>query len=124
MSEDNFLSWLESNHLDKDIDLWHICKLEVKKWNNILQGGSRVELLISRPCSGKGDSISKFVNKTVRYGEGFRNHPVVLQGSSHQSEHFPHLLNVSNREIISLFLEGNSFRNLDIKHALHDGTAL
>ncbi len=30
MSEDNFLSWLESNHLDKDIDIWHICKLEVK----------------------------------------------------------------------------------------------
>jgi hypothetical protein len=89
-----------------------------------LQGGSRVELLISRLCGGKGDDVSKFVNKTVGYGEGFCNHPVVLQESSHQSEHFPHLLNVSDRETFSLFLEGNSFRNLDIKHVLHDGTAL
>jgi hypothetical protein len=88
-----------------------------------LQGGSRVELLISRPCGGKGDNVSKFVNKTVGYGEGFCNHPVVLQGSSHQSKQFPYLLNVSNRETFSLFLEGNSFRNLDIKHVLHDGTA-
>jgi hypothetical protein len=103
MSEDNFLSWLESNHLDKDYDIWHIRKLEVKKWNNILQGGSRVELLISRPCGGKGDDVSKFVNNTVGYGEGFCNHPVVLQGSSHQSKHFPHLLNVSIEKLFHCF---------------------
>ncbi len=88
-----------------------------------MQGGSRVELLISHPCGGKGDDVSKFVNKKVGYEEGFRNHPVVLQGSSHQSKHFPHLLNAFDRETFSLFLEGNSFRNLDIKHVLHDGTA-
>mgnify|MGYP003334234574 CR=1 FL=1 len=69
-----------------------------------MQGGRDVEYVISRPCGGKDVNVPNFVDDTVGYGWGFCNHPVVFWGSSHQSEHLTHLLNVPESGI---YLTGN-----------------